>query len=74
MEIEIKANIEIDIVLNTEIDIELSIELVLFFLFCFVCRTRDNFTFKCHRSVVSSAGDTQDIYPVSWRSLTITTA
>lgn len=28
-------------------------------------RTRDNFTFKCHRSVVNGAGQTQDIYPVS---------
>ena len=30
-----------------------------------VCRTKDNFTFKCHRSVVTSAGQTQDIYAVS---------
>lgn len=27
--------------------------------------SRDNFTFKCHRSVVSTAGQTQDIYPVN---------
>ena len=30
-----------------------------------VARTKDNFTFKCHRSMVQRSGQTQDIYAVS---------
>ena len=30
-------------------------------------RSKDNFTFKCHRSVVTAAGQTQNIYAVRER-------
>ena len=33
-------------------------------IFLFVYSTKDNFTFKCHRSVVTGAGQTQDIFAV----------
>ena len=33
--------------------------------YVFSFSTKDNFTFKCHRSVVTTAGQTQDIFAVS---------